>query len=124
MQMNLLPELFQPMKVGPMQVANRIMMAGMSAGSSVTAEGDISAEMIAYYVERARTCPGMIAIGAAAVVPPSEDGPKPRSTGSGGLRLYADDMVPRLGKLVDAVHRYDTRFGIQLFNSGGTERGK
>ena len=128
--MDLLPEptalreLFQPLKVGPMQVANRIMMSGMSAGSSVTAEGDITADMVAYYLERARTCPGMIAVGAAAVVPPTADGPKPGTTGSGGLRLYMDEMVTKLRKLVDAVHQHDTRFGIQLFNSGGTERGR
>jgi 2,4-dienoyl-CoA reductase-like NADH-dependent reductase (Old Yellow Enzyme family) len=40
------------------------------------------------------------------------------------MRLYADEMIPSLAKLVDAVHCYDTRFGIQLFNAGGTERGK
>ncbi|MGI4814434.1 MAG: FAD-dependent oxidoreductase [Janthinobacterium lividum] len=118
------PALFEPLQIGPMKIANRIMMSGMSAGNRTTETGDISLETIAYYVERARSCPGMIAVGAAAVVPP-EDGPPTRHqrAGSGGLRLYADDMVPKLAKLVDAVHQYDVKFGIQLFNSGGTERG-
>jgi 2,4-dienoyl-CoA reductase-like NADH-dependent reductase (Old Yellow Enzyme family)/ribulose 1,5-bisphosphate synthetase/thiazole synthase len=112
--------LFTPLRIGPMQVANRMMMSGMSAGSSVDADGEITDEMVAYYVERARTCPGMIAIGAAAAVPPEEPLPRGRRTGSAGLRLYADDMIPSLRRLVDAVHQYDTRFGIQLFNAGGT----
>lgn len=119
-----LPELFEPMKVGPMLVANRIMMSGMSAGVRVKDDGDISDETVAYFVERAKSAPGMMAVGAAAVVPPSADGPPPPRVGSGGLRLYADDMVPRLRKLVEAVHRYDVKFGIQLFNQGGTERGR
>ncbi|MDR7097463.1 oxidoreductase [Hydrogenophaga laconesensis] len=122
--MSHLPELFQPMQIGPMSVANRIMMSGMSAGSRVHADGSISDETIAYYVERARTSPGMMAVGAAAVVPPSPEGPQPRQSGSAGLKLYLDEMIPSFARLVDAVHRHDTRFGIQLFNGGGTERGR
>jgi len=122
--MTSLPELFQPMKIGPMSVPNRIMMSGMSAGSRVNPDGNISEETIAYYLERAKTAPGMMAVGAAAVVPPSSDGPAPKQSGSAGLKLYLDEMIPSLARLVEAVHQYDTRFGIQLFNSGGTERGR
>src|SRR5580698_3470583 len=67
--MKLLPELYVPMKVGRMTVANRLMMAGMSAGTNFDEHGP-NDEMIAYYVERARGEPGMMAIGATAVVPP------------------------------------------------------
>ena len=62
--MTLLPELYEPMTVGPMRVANRLRMAGMSAGTSVDETGQVTDEMIAYYLERARGEPGMIAIGA------------------------------------------------------------
>lgn len=118
-----LPELFTPLDIGPMRIANRIMMSGMSAGIRVDENGDITPETIAYFVERARHAPGMIAMGAAAVVPPPPGAVAGRS-GSAGIRLYRDDMVPRLRKLVDEVHRFDTRFGVQLFNAGGTERGR
>jgi 2,4-dienoyl-CoA reductase-like NADH-dependent reductase (Old Yellow Enzyme family) len=118
--MTQLAPLFTPLRIGPMQVANRMMMSGMSAGSSVDGNGEITDEMVAYYVERARTAPGMIAIGAAAVVAPEQPLPRGRRTGSAGLRLYTDEMIPSLRRLVDAVHQYDTRFGIQLFNAGGT----
>jgi 2,4-dienoyl-CoA reductase-like NADH-dependent reductase (Old Yellow Enzyme family) len=113
--MRLLPELFEPMTVGRMQVANRLMMAGMSAGTKMDKNGEITPEMIAYYVERARGEPGMMAIGASAVVPP----PKPSRIGA--VALYTDDIIPSLRRLVDAVHQYDTKFGIQLWNGGGTE---
>lgn len=71
--MQSLPELFEPMTVGRMQVANRLMMAGMSAGVKVDENGEVAPEMVAYFVERARGGPGMMAIGASQVVPPQSD---------------------------------------------------
>jgi 2,4-dienoyl-CoA reductase-like NADH-dependent reductase (Old Yellow Enzyme family) len=102
--MQQLPELFTPLTIGPMTIANRIMMAGMSAGARVDENGDIAASMIAYFLERARHSPGMVAVGAASVRPVA--GLRGHSLmGSGGLRLFADDMIPSLRKLVDAVHQ-------------------
>lgn len=113
--MTLLPELYQPMTVGRMQVSNRLMMAGMSAGAKFDDDG-VSPEMIAYYVERARGEPGMIAIGANQVVPPA-----PGESWFNRFGLFSDDVIPSMRKLVDAVHQYDTKFGIQLWNGGGSE---
>ena len=39
------------------------------------------------------------------------------------LALYDDAGIPALAKLVAAVHRYDTKFGIQLWD-GGTQAGR
>ena len=114
--MRLLPELYTPMKVGPITVANRLMMAGMSAGTKFDNYGP-NDEMIAYYVERARGEPGMMAIGATQVVPPGPGEPI-------RLGLYSDRIVPSMRKLVEAVHQYDTKFGVQLWNGGGTEGGR
>jgi 2,4-dienoyl-CoA reductase-like NADH-dependent reductase (Old Yellow Enzyme family)/thioredoxin reductase len=111
--MRLLPELYEPMKVGPVTVNNRLMMAGMSAGTKYDQFGP-NDEMIAYYVERARGEPGMIAIGATPVVPPAPGEPR-------RLGLYSDEIIPSMRKLADAVHKYDTKFGIQLWNGGGSE---
>ena len=62
--MTVLRELFEPLTVGRMQVVNRIMMPGMSAGMMLDKDGQITPEMIAYFVERVRNNPGMAAIGA------------------------------------------------------------
>lgn len=113
----MLPELYLPMKIGSLQVPNRLMMAGMSAGTKTDANGEIAPEMIAYYMERARGEPGMIAIGASQILPPQKRLFGPHA----GISLYSDDVVPSLAKLVDAVHQYDVKFGIQLWNGGGTE---
>lgn len=115
--MQTLPELYRPMKLGRFEIPNRLMMAGMSAGTKTDLNGEITPEMIAYYVERARGEPGMIAIGASQVVPPKKRLYGPHA----GIALYSDDVVPSLSRLVDAVHQFDVKFGIQLWNGGGTE---
>jgi len=111
-----LTELFTPLRVGRMRVANRIMLPGMSAGMMLDSQARANAEMIAYFVERAQARPGLMAVGASAVVPPPAPERHP-------LALYDDAAIPSLAALVDAVHRYDTKFGIQLWD-GGTQAGR
>jgi 2,4-dienoyl-CoA reductase-like NADH-dependent reductase (Old Yellow Enzyme family)/thioredoxin reductase len=106
-----LAQLFTPMMIGRMRIQNRIMMPGMSAGMMLDGDAEATPEMIAYYTERARTRPGLMAIGASSVVP----APAPRKM---PLALDHDRHIPSLAKLVDAVHQYDTKFGIQLFDGG------
>src|SRR5271154_3753516 len=106
-----LAQLFSPLTVGRMRLQNRIMMPGMSAGMMLNSDAEATPEMIAYYVERARARPGLMAIGASSVVPSTAPRKMP-------LALDHDRHIPSLAKLVDAVHQYDTRFGVQLFDGG------
>jgi 2,4-dienoyl-CoA reductase-like NADH-dependent reductase (Old Yellow Enzyme family)/thioredoxin reductase len=106
-----LAQLFSPLTVGRMRLQNRIMMPGMSAGMMLNGDAEATPEMIAYYVERAKARPGLMAIGASSVVPASAARKMP-------LALDHDRHIPSLAKLVDAVHQYDTKFGIQLFDGG------
>jgi 2,4-dienoyl-CoA reductase-like NADH-dependent reductase (Old Yellow Enzyme family)/thioredoxin reductase len=109
--MTALPALFKPLTIGRMQVKNRIMMPGMSAGMMLDEDAQANDEMIAYYVERAKSLPGLMAIGASAVVPPAGKHRQP-------LALFHDRFIPSLRRIVDAVHQYDTKFGIQLWDGG------
>ena len=93
--MTQLAELFQPLTIGPIRVANRIMLPGMSAGMMLDKDARPTAEMIAYLVERAQAGPGLMAVGASAVVPPSSPERAP-------LALYDDDAIPGLAEMVDA----------------------
>ena len=113
--MTSLTHLFEPITVGRMQVRNRIMMPGMSAGMMLDEHAEPTDEMIAYYVERAKALPGLMAIGASSVVPPKGRHRQP-------LAIFRDRCVPSLKRIVDAVHQYDTKFGIQLWE-GGTQAG-
>jgi len=114
--MTQLAELFQPLTIGRMRVANRIMLPGMSAGMMLDEKARPTPEMIAYLVERAESRPGLMAVGASAVVPPLSPERQP-------VALYEDGAIPALATMVDAVHRHDTRFGIQL-RDGGTQAGR
>jgi 2,4-dienoyl-CoA reductase-like NADH-dependent reductase (Old Yellow Enzyme family)/thioredoxin reductase len=111
-----LAELFQPLSIGRLRIDNRIMLPGMSAGMMLDREARATAEMGAYYVERAKALPGLMAIGASAVIPPSQPERQP-------LALYHDRYIPSLERLVQSVHQYDTKFGIQLWD-GGTQAGR
>jgi 2,4-dienoyl-CoA reductase-like NADH-dependent reductase (Old Yellow Enzyme family) len=114
--MTQLAELFQPLTIGRMRVANRIMLPGMSAGMMLDEMARPTPEMIAYLVERAQARPGLMAVGASAVVPPPSPERQP-------VALYDDGAIPALATMVDAVHRHDTPFGIQLWD-GGTQAGR
>ena len=112
----MLSGLFSPIKIGPLEAKNRIMMPGMSAGMMLE-DGRATPEMIAYYVERARNEPGLMAVGASAVVPPRGPSKHP-------LAIYDDRFIPSLKTLVNAIHRFDTKFGVQLWDGGMQTGGK
>jgi 2,4-dienoyl-CoA reductase-like NADH-dependent reductase (Old Yellow Enzyme family)/NADPH-dependent 2,4-dienoyl-CoA reductase/sulfur reductase-like enzyme len=108
-----LSHLFSPLRIGRLQLNNRIMMPGMSAGMMLDADCNATDEMIAYYLERAQTRPGLMAIGASCVVPSATPRKIP-------LAIDHDRHIPSLARMVEAVHRHETYFGIQLFD-GGTQ---
>lgn len=109
-----LPELFQSMKVGPMTVSNRLMLAAMGAGKKFDENGEVSDRMIAYFTERLKGEPGLMALGASHVIP---------SAFTPGMRsgLYSDASAAPLARFVEAMQPFDTRLGVQLFDGGGTE---
>jgi 2,4-dienoyl-CoA reductase-like NADH-dependent reductase (Old Yellow Enzyme family)/NADPH-dependent 2,4-dienoyl-CoA reductase/sulfur reductase-like enzyme len=109
--MTILQNLFSPLKIGPMRVENRIMLPGMSAGTMLDSDAQPTDEMIAYYVERAKSRPGLMAIGASTVVPQEPV----RKT---SIALDSDHRIPAIKRLVDAVHAHGPKFGIQLYDGG------
>jgi 2,4-dienoyl-CoA reductase-like NADH-dependent reductase (Old Yellow Enzyme family)/xanthine/CO dehydrogenase XdhC/CoxF family maturation factor len=114
-----LDHLFAPLTIGGMSVANRIMLPGMSAGMMLDEEGRVTPEMIAYYIERARNRPGLMAIGACAVVPPSDGGARKHP-----LSLHGDQFVASLTRITEAVHAYGVKFGLQVWDGGLQTGGK
>ncbi|WP_157219213.1 oxidoreductase [Flavisphingomonas formosensis] len=109
----MLTSLFSPLKIGPMEIANRVMMPGMSAGQILDERAFPLPEMIAYFAERAQAEPGLMAIGATQVVPPSGPFRQP-------VALFDPEVVEPLARVVEGVKQYDTKFGLQLWD-GGTQ---
>ena len=110
-----LKHLFQPIRVGSMEVKNRVVMSGMSTNFGVDDDGYVTPPLIEYFVERARARPGMMIL-ASAIADPSGF-PPPGSS----FRLpnaFDDAALPGLQQLVQAVKQFDVRFGVQLTHYG------
>ncbi|WP_129629936.1 NADH:flavin oxidoreductase [Candidatus Oscillochloris fontis] len=88
-------------------LANRIVMAPTPSGFA-TADGFVSADLLAYYARRAQGGVGLILSEPLLVAPP------PLSEGVAHLGLYADAFVPRLHQLAVALHAHHTRLFFSL----------
>ncbi|MBI2831521.1 MAG: FAD-dependent oxidoreductase [Chloroflexi bacterium] len=107
-------KLFEPGKIGRLSLKNRLVMAAMGIGGLAEGDGRFSQRAIDYYEARARGGTGLIIAGAA-------------KTQRSELLAYApliNDIVidgklavGRLSELVDVVHDYGAKVGIQL-NAG------
>lgn len=109
-----LKHLFQPLRIGSMEVKNRIVVPAMEPGFGIDDDGCVLDQHTEFVVERARSEPGMIVSGAAAVHPSGVSGPQLMNS----IHLWDEHVYPSVEKMVKAVHAYDVRFGAQL-NHGG-----
>ncbi|OGP59372.1 MAG: hypothetical protein A2V65_03165 [Deltaproteobacteria bacterium RBG_13_49_15] len=99
-----LEELFQPAKIGSLEIANRIIM------TAVTTRYDFeeSDRLSRFYAERAKGGVGLIITGALQTIYPS------RKTGAGRINLYDDSGIPKLKEWVKAIHDNGSRAAAQL----------
>lgn len=110
--MNAMQSLFKPFKIGKIEIANRIVMAPMVTHFANDI-GMLSERHINYYAARAKGGVGLIITESNYVSP----------DGRGGvhrLGFYGDKMVEGHKKLVDAIHKYDTKIFAQLHHGGST----
>lgn len=104
-------KLFEKGKIGALELKNRIVMTAMGTGYG-TSSGEASDEIIRFYEERARGGCGLIITEVTRI---------DEVTGIiMGIQLSATDgkHIPRLVKLADSVHRYDSRIFLQLGHPG------
>ncbi|MDO4313028.1 MAG: FAD-dependent oxidoreductase [Eubacteriales bacterium] len=105
------PKLFEKGRIGRLELKNRIVMTAMGTGFA-SSTGEASDEIIRYYAERARGGAGLII---------SEITRIDEETGIGtSNQLCATDSkhIPRLVRLAEAVHAYDTKIFLQLHHPG------
>ncbi|NLC40064.1 MAG: FAD-dependent oxidoreductase [Clostridiaceae bacterium] len=102
--------LFRPIKIGQMEVRNRLVIPPMGTNS---AEDDCSVgeRMISYYEERAKGGFGLITIEVTAVAP--EGRAIPRQPG-----LWSDDFIEGYSRLADAIHKHGAKMSVQLHHAG------
>ena len=101
-------KLFESGNIGVMKLKNRIIMAPMGVGAMADSDGNWTARMQEYYLERARGGIGLITTGHVFVSHKLE--PIARSC----LNLYLDSHLDSLHRIVEGVHKYGAKFSVQL----------
>ncbi|TET74982.1 MAG: FAD-dependent oxidoreductase, partial [Dehalococcoidia bacterium] len=102
--------LFSPIKIGTMEVRNRIAMPPMSNGYGA-ADGTVTEKMLDYYEARAKGGVGLVIVEATA--PNDARKHLPISPG-----LFDDKQIPSWRELAKAVHGHGARLATQLFDAG------
>lgn len=108
--MTQLIKLFEPGRIGRMELKNRLVMAPMGTRTSDD-EGFITQRTIDFYVARAKGGVGLIISQTTPCVPEKVRTPD---------RAYLDDdkFIPSLSKLAEAVHANGSKMAIQLVHYG------
>ena len=100
--------LFEPGRIGQMQLKNRIVMPPM--GTGFAEQGQISQRQLAYYEARARGGAGLIIIEVTA--------PGLQCHVSPGQPTLGDDrFIASFQRLADAVHKHGAKIAVQLQHS-------
>ena len=103
-------KLFEPIKIGPMEVKNRFVMAPMVT-NYCESDGTVTERLKAYHKARAKGGIGLIIVEATYVHPCGKGF-------SNELGIYKDELIDGLKGLVDEVHQYGTKIAVQLYLSG------
>lgn len=104
------PRLFSPIRLGPLELPNRIVMPGMDPSLGAP-DGGVTEAMIRHYRDRAAGGAGLIVTGNIACQPVGRVSP--------WMPLISDDAhVPGLRRLVDAVHAAGGRIFLQVSHAG------
>ena len=102
--MTRLEKLFQPARIGRLELQNRIIMMAMTTRYDF----EESNRLYDFYAARAKGGVGLIITGAHQALFPG------RKTGTGRINLYSDESIPRLKPLVKAIHAQGGKAAAQL----------
>jgi len=102
-------KLFEPGKIGSMEVKNRVIMAPMGTSSHST-EGFIQPRTVDYYVARAKGGVGLV------IAQSSQALRIGRAPGRAGL--YDDKFIPGMAGVAEAVHKHGAKIAWQVLYHG------
>ncbi|MDF2532973.1 MAG: hypothetical protein K0Q65_2554, partial [Clostridia bacterium] len=109
--MAIFSNLFTPIKIGTMEVKNRIVLCPMGTGFA-DGETNFPTERMAYYYgERAKGGTGLIIVEQTVVQKKGLWSPK-------GGGLWADESLPHWKRVVDEVHKHGAKIVIQIGHLG------
>ncbi len=102
--------LFSPVRIGKLELKNRIVMPPMATNFAGT-EGKVNDRQIAYYVKRVQGGVGYVTFEHTGIL-------KEGKASAGMALIDGDDKTPLFKKLVDAVHREGGKIFIQINHAG------
>jgi len=106
-------KIFEPIEINGMKLKNRIAMAPfLNMPSSQYGDDE---KVIKWFEERARGGTGFIMTGAAGVLPPPDPPPPGMPL---RLTVHDDKFIPGLAKLVEVIHSYGAKIGVQIAIGG------
>lgn len=97
-------ELFTTIKIGPLELPNRIIIPAITTLYDV----EDNSRWVDFYAERARGGAGLLIVGGLQTIFPG------RINRLGKVHLYEDQHIPRLSELTAAVHHYEAKVAAQL----------
>ncbi|MCL6558932.1 MAG: FAD-dependent oxidoreductase [Firmicutes bacterium] len=100
--------LFTPVKIGSLEVRNRIVMPAIHTGFSP--DGHINDRIVNYFETRAGGGAGLIIVGGCAI---DEVGKAPMM-----IHVSRDKFIPGLQRLAGAIKKHGCRAAVQLYQSG------
>jgi 2-enoate reductase len=111
MKTNEFAKLFEPVRIGDLEIPNRIAMAPMGTGSLMTDEGGFSQRAIDYHVERAKGGTGLIITGLFKVENEIEKFKKHHPS---CIMHNPAHFISTGTELTETVHAYGSKIFIQL----------
>jgi 2,4-dienoyl-CoA reductase-like NADH-dependent reductase (Old Yellow Enzyme family)/thioredoxin reductase len=111
--MEKLIKLFEPGKIGKLEIKNRIIAAplGMGFNFGTKPEGFVTDRLIAYNEARAKGGTGMIQLNTSAVARPYASS---LLFGPGVLGLRTNDHIPGAQRMTKAIHSHGTKISFSL----------
>jgi len=105
------PHLFTPIRIGGVEVPNRICHVPTDI-SSANADGSVNARVITYHEQVAKGGCGLIIVGAST---PDKTTGRPTVT---CIAVDEDPLIPGLGELAEAMHRHGAACAVQIQSPG------
>lgn len=108
------PSLFQPVKIGKLQLKNRLVMAPVGTLFCGT-DGHICERLIEYHKIRAKGGWGLIIVEGVAISEQGKGGPKQYG-------IWDDSFVPEYKRLANEVHSCGAKIALQIMHAGRNTR--
>ncbi len=107
----LIKSIFTPIKIGPVEIRNRIVMPAIMGLGFASANGTVSQTRISCHEAQAKGGVGLIITGGVTV--------DPLMVGSSlHIGLWDDRFIPGLQELADAIHAHGAKLAPQIMHQG------